>query len=212
MILFIVLSTQPYSIRKAFVLKLQVSPFALLKHYRTASKENRPHQTFFSSYSYWKIDEFSVDWRNTVTLSYKTNKYLKKCPSSQDKNRKKRYFLSFLLIIWGHFPGSRSSLQKETLIRELEGPECGRSVLLGISSYVFLERNFTLSDKWAWQKWIKDVTSPILYLVKKKVPILKPTGNICHLYKHCILPPSGLHDLFAEGPLHLDLYTFHSNS
>jgi len=48
--------------------------------------------------------------------------------------------------------------------------------------------------------------------MKTRVPILKPTGNICHIYKHCILPPSGLHHLFAEGDLYLDLYALHSNS
>lgn len=139
-------------------------------------------------------------------LSYKINKYLKRFLSPQNKNRKKMYF--FLLIIRGHFPGARATLQKETFIRELEDQECVHTALLGISSYVFLERNFTLSDNWAWQKWIKDDTSPTWYVMKNKAPILKPTGNICHIYKHSILPPSGLHHYFAKGALLLDLTSF----
>lgn len=116
----------------------------------------------------------------------KETNILKGVPLLKVRIGEKGYFYFFLLILGGHFQGCRASLQKETLIRDLEGPECGCTVLLGISSYVFFWKNFTLSDNQVWQKWIKDDTSPILYLMKNKAPILEPAGNFCHIYTHTV--------------------------
>lgn len=40
----------------------------------------------------------------TVTLSYKRNKYQKRCPSAQGKNREKRVLLIFSINIMRPFP------------------------------------------------------------------------------------------------------------
>lgn len=151
--------------------------------YRVGSKENWPRQAFFCSYLHWKVDEFLVGWWNVMKLNHNTNTFWS--VPLLNRRLEKKYCVFFFLvqdITRSHFLGSRAPLQREPLIREPEEPQCGCSVLLRISRYVFSERNFTLSDNRAWQKWIKDDTSPILHLMKNKVPILKRTEDICHTW------------------------------
>lgn len=92
--------------QKAFVSKLQVSPygdsFKALQD-RLQRKQTLASIIFLTLIHTEKLMSYQLT-DETVTLSYKSNKYFKRCPSPQGKNREKRVHLIFSINIMRPFP------------------------------------------------------------------------------------------------------------